>query len=119
MKKAEEADGHDFDSLDIPAEIKRRKDRLVEISAAKTEIENRRQARYDEEKAEYDAKIAERKAKEAARGRKLGGRKPVEPTLEPKASDQVNLTDEEFRIMPTSGGGFVQGYNAQAAVDMG
>ena len=118
MKKAEEADSHDFDSLDIPEEIKRRKDRLAEIKAAKVEIENRRKARYDEEKAEYDAKIAERKAKEEARGRKLGGRKPTEPTAEPKAGDQVNLTDAESRIMPTSGGGFVQAYNAQAAVDM-
>jgi IS5 family transposase len=36
----------------------------------------------------------------------------------PQATDQVNLTDEESRIMPTSGGGFEQAYNAQAAVDM-
>ncbi len=33
------------------------------------------------------------------------------------ASDQLNLTDEESRIMPVSGGGFEQAYNAQAAVD--
>ena len=118
IKKVEEANGHDFDSLDIPKEIKRRKDRLAEIKAEKAEIKNRRQARYDEEKAEHDAKIAERKAKEEARGRKLGGRKPTEPTPEPKASDQVNMTNEESRIMPTSGDGFVQAYNAQAAVDM-
>ena len=38
-------------------------------------------------------------------------------TSEPKARDQVNLTDEESRIMPTSGGGFEQCYNAQATVD--
>ena len=83
MKKAEEADGHDFDSLDIPKEITRRKERLAEIQAAKAEIEARRKVRYDEEKAEYDAKMAERKAKEEARGRKLGGKKPTEPTPEP------------------------------------
>ena len=35
----------------------------------------------------------------------------------PKDSDQINLTDEESRIMPVSGGGFEQTYNAQAAVD--
>jgi transposase len=118
MKQAEEADRHDFDSLDIPEEIKRRKDRLSEIKAAKAEIEARRQEKYAEEKAEYDAKVAERKAKEEARGRKLGGRKPTEPTPEPKSADQVNLTDNESRIMPTSGSGFIQAYNAQAAVDM-
>ena len=31
-------------------------------------------------------------------------------------TDQVNLTDEESRIMPVSGGGFEQCYNAQAGV---
>jgi hypothetical protein len=31
-------------------------------------------------------------------------------------TDQVNLTDEESRIMPMAGGGFEQCYNAQAAV---
>ena len=39
------------------------------------------------------------------------------PTPEPKEKDQVNLTDEESRIMPISGGGFEQCYNAQASVD--
>jgi len=29
----------------------------------------------------------------------------------------VNLSDEESRIMPVSGGGFEQCYNAQACVD--
>ena len=39
------------------------------------------------------------------------------PTPGAQASDQINLTDEESRIMPVSGGGFEQCYNAQAAVD--
>ena len=30
----------------------------------------------------------------------------------------LNLTDEESRIMPTSGGGFMQAFNAQACVDI-
>ena len=41
----------------------------------------------------------------------------MEPENKPNPSDQVNLTDEESRIMPKSGGGFEQAYNAQAAVD--
>ena len=32
-------------------------------------------------------------------------------------TDQINLTDKDSRIMPVSGGGFEQAYNAQAAVD--
>ncbi|MFN2410438.1 MAG: transposase, partial [Halomonas sp.] len=44
-------------------------------------------------------------------------RPPKPPTAGPKAKDQINLTDEESRIMPVSGGGFEQAFNAQAAVD--
>ena len=36
-----------------------------------------------------------------------------------KDTDQVNLTDEESRIMKVAGGGFEQCYNAQAAVATG
>jgi hypothetical protein len=39
------------------------------------------------------------------------------PESSPRAKDQVNLTDEESRIMPTAGGGFEQAYNAQAGID--
>jgi hypothetical protein len=34
-------------------------------------------------------------------------------------TDQINLTDEESRIMPAAGGGFEQCYNAQAVVAAG
>ena len=49
------------------------------------------------------AKLRERAAKEKARGRKLGGKQPQAPEAGPKAKDQVNFTDSESRIMPTSG----------------
>jgi len=42
---------------------------------------------------------------------------PVPPQAGPRDTDQVNLTDEESRVMPVSGGGYEQCYNAQAAVD--
>ena len=44
------------------------------------------------------------------------GRKPKTPPGTPKDKDQRNFTDPESRIMKT-GDGFIQGYNAQAAVD--
>ena len=103
--------------LDIPAEIARREDRLEKISAVKEEIESRAQARYKQEKVEYDAKMREREAKEKARGKKFGGKKPKEPVEGARDKDQVNFTDEDSRIMPQAGGGFVQAYNAQASVD--
>src|SRR5208283_5054657 len=55
----------------------------------------------------------------AATGKKPGGRPPQPPPEGPLPSDQVNLTDEDSRIMPVAGGGFDQCYNAQAAVAVG
>ena len=50
--------------------------------------------------------------------RKSCGKPPKAPEPGVKDHDQVNLTDEESRIMPVSGGGFMQAYNAQASVDL-
>ena len=66
--------------------------------------------------AEHEAKMAARAAKTAATGKKPGGKAPQPPPEGPLPSDQVNLTDEDLRIMPVADGGFDQGYNAQAAV---
>ena len=71
------------------------------------------------EKAEHEAKMAARAAKTAATGKKPGGKPPAPPVEGPLPTDQVNLTDEESRIMPVAGGGFDQCYNAQAAVAAG
>jgi hypothetical protein len=51
------------------------------------------------------------------RRKRAAGKKPAEPKRGPGDTDQVNFTDEESRIMPVSGGGFEQAYNAQAVVD--
>ncbi len=58
-------------------------------------------------------------AKAAATGKKPTGREPKPPVATPLPTDQINLTDEESRIMPVAGGGFEQCYNAQAAVAAG
>ncbi len=118
LQKSQTEAGESFGDIDMPQEIHRREDRLSKVAQVKTEIEARAQVRYEREKAEYDAKLKERAAKEKARGRKLGGKKPQAPEAGAKAKDQVNFTDSESRIMPTSGGGFEQAYNAQASVDM-
>src|SRR5260370_36932573 len=60
-----------------------------------------------------------REAKTAATGKKPSGKPPRPPTQGPLLADQINLTDEESRIMPVAGGGFEQCYNAQAAVAEG
>ncbi|NVN90566.1 MAG: IS1182 family transposase [Desulfuromonadales bacterium] len=103
LKKADAADKADIpDGMSIPEELERRTKRLAAIAAAKNEIERR---------------AAERAKKERETGKKPGGKKPKPPTAGPTAKDQVNLNDSESRIMPTSGGGFEQAYNAQAGVD--
>ena len=115
---AEKADQADVpEGVDLPAEIRRREDRLAAMAEAKAKIAARAEERYQREKADYDAKLAKRAEKEKTTGKKPGGKPPTAPTPGPKDSDQINLTDEESRIMPVSGGGFEQAYNAQAAVD--
>lgn len=119
LKKAKEADNQDEnDGMNIPDEIARRKDRLEVIKAAKETIEKRAEERYKQEVQEYEEKIKKRETKEQLTGKKTSGQKPQAPkSKEPNPKDQVNLTDEESRIMPISGGGYIQSYNAQASVE--
>src|SRR5450432_2194842 len=101
LRQAEAADQADVaDGMSIPEELARREKRLAAIARAK-------------------AKMAAREAKTAATGKKPGGRPPATPAEGPLPTDQVNLTDEESRIMPVAGGGFEQCYNAQAVVAAG
>ena len=117
LKRAEEADAIDDVELDIPAELSRRADRLAAIARAKEELQSRAKTRYDEEKRLYDEKMTQREAKEKSTGKKSRGPVPTEPVCEPHDKDQVNFTDKESRIMRSSEG-FIQGFNAQAGVDV-
>ena len=103
-------------TIDIPDEIKRRKDRLIKINTAKKVIEQRRKEAYQEQKAEFDKKQEARNKHEKETGKKPPGKAPKEPSTEPRDKDQYNFTDNESRIMKTSKG-FDQCYNAQIAVN--
>jgi len=117
LKQAEQADAEDEAEIDIPDELARREDRLAAIEKAKAEIERRARERFEAEQAEHEEKLKRRQEKESNSGKKAGGRAPKAPQAGPREKDQVNLTDEQSRIMPSSEG-FVQAYNAQAAVDI-
>lgn len=118
LELAEAADQRDLpDGVSLPDEIKRREDRLVAIAEAKAKLEARAKERFEREQAEYQAKLAKREAKEKASGKKPGGKPPKPPQAGPRPDDQINLTDEDSRIMKVAGGGFEQCYNAQAVVD--
>ena len=117
LGRAEAADQADIpDGMQVPEELARREKRLAEIVRAKAVIEARATERHARERAEYEARVAEREAKAAQTGKKPGGRAPKPPVEGPLGTDQVNLTDEESRIMPVADGGFEQCYNAQAVV---
>jgi len=116
-EQAEAADRSPMtDGMDIPAEIARREERLAALAEAKAKIEQRATERHQVEQEDYEAKMARREAQRKA-GKKPRGKDPEPPSAGPGDKEQVNLTDEESRIMPVSGGGFDQCYNAQAGVD--
>ena len=98
--------GEDFRGDELPAELRRREDRLAAIRSAKERLEAR--AREADE----------------ARGRQpgqkrnpKGGRPYKRGYGEPDEKAQDNFTDPESRIMKTSAEGFQQCYNAQVAVE--
>jgi transposase len=117
LAKAEAADQADVpDGMSIPEELARRETRLEKIAEARARIGARAQERFKREQAEHQAKLAVREAKAEATGKKPSGR-PLQPPVDaPLPTDQINLTDEDSRIMPVAGGGFEQCYNAQAVV---
>lgn len=117
MRMAEEADGADeAGQVDIPAELARREERLKRLEEAKRKIAERAAERQVAERAEYEEKVAKREA-QRKEGKKPKGKEPKPPQGGIRDTDQINLTDEESRVMPVSGGGFEQAYNAQAVVD--
>ena len=120
LAQAEAADAADLpDELSIPEEIERRETRLKAIAEAKAKIEARTQERFAREQADYQAKLTAREEKIQRTGKPPRGKPPAPPSREPKAGDQINLTDEDSRIMKVAGGGFEQCYNAQALVATG
>ena len=117
LARAEAADQADVsDGMSIPEELARREERLAKLAEARAKLEARAKERFERETAEHRAKLAARDKETAASGKKPGGRPPAPPLEGPQPKDQINLTDEDSRIMPVAGGGFEQCYNAQAVV---
>jgi len=101
MAKAEAADQADIpDGFSIPEELERREERLRKLAEARAKIEARAKERHAREQAEHEAKLAARKAKEESSGKKTGGKPPSPPAPGALPTDQINLTDEESRVIP-------------------
>jgi transposase len=114
--------GKDRHGDELPAELQRRESRLRKIGAAKAVLEQEAKEKASQQRAEAEQKLAEREEQERRTGKKKRGRKPELPDPEqakPDDTAQRNFTDAESRIMPDGAnkGSFVQGYNAQIAVD--
>ena len=114
LKAAEAADaaedaafGVDRRGDEMPDWVADKQARLAKIRQAKAELE-----------AEAKAKAAaEQAAREKKNGDKLRpGRKAGPPSDVPEPKAQRNFTDPDSRILKTKDG-YIQGYNAQAAVD--
>jgi transposase len=104
--------GGDKTGEEMPDWVADKKQRAEKIRQAKAELEA-------EAKAAAEAKLkaaAEAAEQRKAEGRSKPGRKAAPPSTAPDAKAQKNFTDPDSRIM-TSKDGFVQAYNAQAAVD--
>ncbi len=107
---------------ELPDELARRESRLQKIAQAKAELEREAREKAEQERVEAEAKLAARRDEEKQTGKKKRGREPQVPNPDQAAPDpkaQRNFTDPDSRIMPDGAnkGSFLQGYNAQAAVD--
>jgi transposase len=116
---AKQADAQETKSpgLDIPAELRRREQRVAALQRARQVIAARARELAAAQQPEYESKVAARAAQRAA-GKKPRGKEPVSPSPGPAPKDQYNFTDPESRIMKAGNGQhFEQAYNVQAAVD--
>jgi transposase len=107
----DQAFGKDRRGDELPAWIADKEKRLAKIREAKAALET--EAKAAAEAGAERQKEAEDKRKE---GKKKPGKKPKPPSEEPEANAQRNFTDPGSRVL-LSKDGFIQGYNAQAAVD--
>jgi transposase len=116
FEMAEEADRADEDEgLNLPEELRTQEGRLKAIAAAKERIKAREAEQQAQDQRDWEEIMTDRERIETINGRKLASRPPLR-SRKGDRDPQLNLTDDESRIMP-SPEGFVQGYNAQVAVD--
>ncbi len=118
LKAAEAADAEE-DKLygdkrgdEMPDWVADKAMRLEKIRQAKAELEAEARAAAADELRRREEAEAQRKKE----GRKKSGKTPAPPKQEPDGKAQRNFTDPESRILKTKDG-YIQGYNAQAAVD--
>lgn len=106
---------------ELPAELADRQARLRKIREAKAALERQARQKAEQKKAAIEQQLRERKQRAVEEGRPMLGKRPAIPdpaAAQPKPTDIVNLTDQDSRLLrERSSSGWIQGFNAQAAVD--
>jgi transposase len=97
---------------EMPKWVADKQQRIKKIAEAKAALEAEAKSAAEEERRIE----AEKEAQREAEGRKKPGKPGKPPSDEPDPKTQRNFTDPESRILKTKDG-YIQGYNAQAAVD--
>jgi transposase len=97
---------------EMPDWVADKEKRLDKIREAKAALEAEAKAAAEEEARRRDQAEKTR----IAEGRKKSGKTPAAAKTEPEGKAQRNFTDPQSRILKTKDG-YIQGYNAQAAVD--
>jgi transposase len=119
LKQAEQVDAEQDAALgsrrgdELPAELKRREDRVAKIREAKARLEAEARVEAEAEQRRRDAEQAEREAE----GRKRRGKEPAPVNFTPEDKAQTNFTDPQAKIMKQNNKGFDYSFNAQAVVD--
>ncbi|MGY3613984.1 transposase [Bradyrhizobium sp. USDA 10063] len=114
LKAAEAADAEEDKRYgaqrgdEMPDWVADKQQRLEKIREAKAALEAEAKAAAEAERK------ARAEARRLAKGRTKSGKTPTQ--TEPDGKAQRNFTDPESRILKTKDG-YIQGYNAQAAVD--
>lgn len=109
--------GPDKRGDELPEGLNHRdQNRLARLKACKKRLEEEA-AQTQAEEAKKTEERAKKEAEAQAKGKKVRGRKPTKKKADAETkAPQANPTDPESRVMKEKQG-FVQGYNAQAAVD--
>src|SRR3954464_14763095 len=119
LRQAQEVDAQDDAALgtrrgdELPAELRRREDRLATIAAAMRRLEAAAQAAADVQRQQRADEEAERQRT----GKKRRGREPGPIVETPAEKAQTNFTGPELSIMQTANKGWEYCGNAQASVD--
>lgn len=115
LRQAECADtSEDPDGQRLPEEITRRRNLKSKLEKARKALQEEGKARAKAERSEYDEKVSKRSKRTGS----SKGPRPKAPNGTPRKDEQVNLTDNDSKLMRKNKyEGYTQSYNGQITVD--